>query len=144
MANILQALKGTKKANKMLSEYYTGTQDNNIVELFILLGWSKKQNKKVKYDIRLCYGVFVVFLSTHGILIDVNTKGYSVYVNETNKEYQGKGRDFLFEQIEGNYYIAHKYITKNNYIIPKRKVPYAIQYNMFNAIVDAMVWLNIN
>ena len=75
MANILQALKGTKKANKMLSEYYTGTQDNNIVELFILLGWSKKQNKKVKYDIRLCYGVFVVFLSTHGILIDVNTKG---------------------------------------------------------------------
>lgn len=137
MFDILKGLEETDNANEMLVSYYNGIQNIDLANTIELLDLLRK-------DIRLYYGVFVDFFFWYGIIIDVNTKGYSVYVNENNKEYNSPARDFLFDEINGDYYIAHSYITKGNHHIPK-DIPLncVVQYHMYCAITRTMKWLNI-
>ncbi len=129
MNNILKALEKTKNANKKLVTYYKKKKLNEQIDLFKLL----------EKDIRLYYGIFVDFFANHGIIIDVNKKGYSVYVNDDNKEYQSKAKDWLFDYEDGCPYIAKEYLQKP---IVNKKISTVIKANMFNAIITAMKWLN--
>lgn len=132
--NILDALV-YKEANKKLVAYYNGIQNTELaatIDLFKLL----------EKDIRLYYGVFVDFLAWYGIIIDVNADGFSVYVNSDNEQYNSAGKDFLFDVIDGTYYIAHCYTTKNNHDLSNIPTNFRVQYNMYCAILRAMSWLN--
>lgn len=127
--SIIKEFSTTKNANKKLVSYYKKKKLDEHIDMFILL----------EKDIRLYYGIFVDFFAQYGIIIDVNKKGYSVYVNDDNKEYQSKAKDWLFDYEDGCPYIAKKYSQKP---IVNKKVSTVIKENMHNAIVTAMKWLD--
>tara|TARA_R100001463_G_scaffold135869_1_gene199945 strand:- start:57 stop:443 length:387 start_codon:yes stop_codon:yes gene_type:complete len=127
---ILAELSETAKANKLLVTYYQDKKLNEIIDLFVLL----------EKDISLYYGIFVDFFANHGIIIDINKKGYSIYVNNDNKEYQSKAKDWLFDYEDGCPYIDKNYLNDNQI---KEEISDRIKLNMKTVILKAMKWLNI-
>lgn len=138
--NILKALSNTTQANKKLVNYYNNIHNVSLaaqIDLFKLL----------ERDIRLVYGVFVDFFSYYGIIIDVNHLGYSIYVTDDNETFKevlnnSSAREFLFDYKDGVFYIARKYTTERTHDLTDVPLNAQIQYNMYEAIVCAMKWLN--
>tara|TARA_R110002096_G_scaffold517_7_gene3052 strand:+ start:4591 stop:4974 length:384 start_codon:yes stop_codon:yes gene_type:complete len=126
---ILKELSKTSKANKLLVTYYRKKGLEETIDLFVLL----------EKDIRIYYGVFVDFFANHGIILDVNKKGYCVYVNSDNIEYNGKAKEWLFDYEDGRHYITKKYLEEHT----DKKISTIIKLNMKKAILKAMEWLNI-
>ena len=126
---ILKELSKTSKTNKLLVTYYRKKGLEETIDLFVLL----------EKDVRIYYGVFVDFFANHGIILDVNKKGYSIYVNKDNKEYQSKAQEWLFDYEDGRHYITKKYSQEHN----DKKISTIIKFNMKEAILKAMEWLNI-
>jgi hypothetical protein len=126
--SIIEHFAETKNANRKLVSYYKKKKLDKHIDLFVLL----------EKDIRLYFGIFVDFFAQHGIIIDVNKKGYSVYINEDNADFDEKVR-WLFDEIDGVPYIAKEYNKKQ---IVNKKTSTVIKDNMQDAIITAMKWLD--
>lgn len=133
----MKALSKTANANAALTNYYNSPHNTKLVESIDL-------TTLLAMDIRFYYGIFVDFFTWYGMIIDVNDDGFSIYINKDHIDYNSPQAEWLYEQIEGNFYMEHKYTLKQNYKNPYLNKPAAITFNMYSAIVRGMELLNID
>lgn len=130
---IISYLAKTGNANKKFKTYYESIRNQDVLKVPL--------KRLLQIDIRYSYGIFLDFFHWHNIILDVNTKGFSAYLIKYSEDIP----KFVFEEYEGDFYIARRYITLNNYKIPTeiQNNYLSLQYNMYQGIIAVMQYINI-